>query len=170
MPKNRGFSLIELLIVVAIILIIAAIAIPNLIRAKMAANEASAASAIRSIVAAEVSYYTNYPTIGYAVQIADLGHTVPCIPAPTHACLLDNNIAAAIPGSNGHTGYVFAATGLNLGGLNSAFVAGGAPMNVNGTGSRDFCALTDGVLRDQMSAGAPPANTTAQCLAFPIVN
>ena len=66
MRRNQGFSLIELLIVVAIILIIAAIAIPNMLRAKMAANESSAVGSLRTINTAMSSYQTTYPTVGYA--------------------------------------------------------------------------------------------------------
>ena len=140
MRKQKGFSLIELMIVVAIILIIASIAIPNMLRARMAANEASAAAAIRSITSAETLYFSAYPDIGYAVQLQDLGRTAPCTPAPTHACLLDNNLANAVPGSGGHSGYQFLATGINSGTtLNSTFVTGGTPVSAYRSGSRDFC-------------------------------
>src|SRR5579864_1859748 len=77
--KQKGFSLIELLIVVAIILIIAAIAIPNLLRARMAANESSAVGSLRTIVTAEFNYQQNYG-IGYA-PLANLGSPAPCTPA-----------------------------------------------------------------------------------------
>ena len=70
MRKPDGFSLIELLIVVAIILIIAAIAIPNLLRARIAANEASAVSSMRTIVSAEATYQLAYPTVGFAGTLA----------------------------------------------------------------------------------------------------
>jgi prepilin-type N-terminal cleavage/methylation domain-containing protein len=167
--KIRGFSLIELLIVVAIILIIAAIAIPNLLRARISANESSAASAIRSITAAETSYFSAFPTVGFAVQLPDLGRTEPCTPTPTSACLLDDSLANAIPGSNGHAGYQFLATGINSGGtINFSFVAGGTPMVPSRSGTRDFCSITDGVLRSEITVGGVPPNTLAPCMAYPV--
>src|ERR1700744_5535791 len=89
-----GFSLIELLIVVAIILIIAAIAIPNLLRARISANEASAASSVRNISRAQVSYYATYPADGYATSLSALGGPVTnCPPVDTQACLIDPVLA-----------------------------------------------------------------------------
>jgi type IV pilus assembly protein PilA len=171
MAKQKGFSLIELLIVIAIILVIAALAIPNLLRARMAANESSAASAIRSITVAETAYFTAFPSVGFATQIQDLGRTAPCTPTPAHACLLDNNLANAVPGSTGHSGYQFLATGItSVGTLNGAFVAGATPLVASSTGTRDFCAVTDGVLRSEPSLGALPPTDVAGCMAFPITH
>jgi type IV pilus assembly protein PilA len=171
MRQQQGFSVIELLIVVAIILIIAAIAIPNLLQAKIAANEASAAGSIRAIKSAEFAYSSAYPTVGYAAAISDLGGASPCTPSVVTGCLLDNALALAIPGSPGKSGYVFLATGIAGGGggpLNSAFVAAGGPIAPKSTGNRDFCSTDDGVLRVQPNATGVPVTTTAACLAYPI--
>jgi prepilin-type N-terminal cleavage/methylation domain-containing protein len=165
MKRRKGFSLIELLIVVAVIMIIAAIAIPNLLRARIAANEASAANSIRKIATAEYAYNTAYPTVGYAAQLSDLGGALPCSPTQTSACMLDNVLS-----SGNKSGYQFVALGFTVGGgsTNQAYVAGSAPQSYNVTGVRNFCMIVDGVLRSlDTPGGAPPPTTVAQCLAYP---
>jgi type IV pilus assembly protein PilA len=167
----KGFSLIELLIVVAIILIIAAIAIPNLLQARLAANESSAAGSIHAITSAEITYFNTYPSDGYATNIGMLGGPVPCTPSSATGCLIDNFLASATPGGPGKSGYYFLATGSITGGANynDAYVIGAAPITVHSTGNRDFCSVNDGVLRSQMgNLGDTPANVVATCMAFAV--
>jgi len=169
MRRQNGFSLIELLIVIAIILVIAAIAIPNLLEARKSANEASAVGSIREIKSAEFSYYNAYPTVGFAAALGDLGGTSPCTPSSVTGCFLDNFLATATPGGVGKSGYYFLATGIASGTLNSEFAIGAAPIQYNRTGNRNFCSTNDGVLRSQPgSTGTLPVNDVPPCQAFPI--
>ena len=161
---TAGFSLIELLIVVAIILIIAAIAIPNLLRARIASNESSAAASIRSIATAEIAYNAAYPTLGYAAALTNLGGPVGgCAPSSVTACIIDNTLS-----SGTKSGYTFVASGFSgSGGVNDSFVGGSAPVAFNQTGVRNFCIVTDGVLRSNPGVlGGVPAPDVPTCQSY----
>jgi len=171
MRLTKGFSLIELLIVVAIILIIAAIAIPNLLHARLAANESSAVGSLHALQSAEITYFSNYPLVGYATAISNLGGVAPCTPSSTSACLVDSFLASAIPGSTGKAGYYYLATGVITGGatLNTAYVVAAAPIVAHSTGNHDFCSNNDGVLRSQVAnPGDQPANNLSTCVNYPV--
>jgi type IV pilus assembly protein PilA len=153
MRKQTGFSLIEVLIVVAIILIVAAIAIPNIMRARMAANDSSAAGSIRAINTGEITYFNTYPTIGFPLNMTALGGALPCSPSSVTGCLIDNYLATN-GGGNGKSGYNFAATGSPGPGalINNQFYSTGAPLGVN-YGTRSYCSVEDAVIRLQQPAG-----------------
>jgi type IV pilus assembly protein PilA len=161
MRKEKGFSLIELLIVVAIILIIAAIAIPNLMRARIAANESSAASQLRTLNTAEVSYTTAYPTVGYGALAALGGSAAPCTPGSANACLIDNSLATNY-GGKGKNGYTFTMTLTNS---NGNYTATASPVAVGSTGVNSFCSIEDGVVRKDSAGGVN--STYATCLGLP---
>ena len=140
---DMGFSLIELLIVVAIILIIAAIAIPNFLRARMAANEASAASNLRAITTASVTYSTTYGN-GYPPNLAALGTSSSGVASCDAADLIDPNLTAAPYQKSGYVfGYVGSnptaqASGCSNPGFN-AYLVTATPITTGMTGTRSFC-------------------------------
>ena len=158
MRKQRGFSLIELLIVVSIILIIAAFAIPNLLRARMNAYESSAVASIRTINTAEITYMSSYPTVGYAPSLAVLGGATPCTPSSTTACLIDNVLAQGVK-----SGYNFAATGAG-GPPTVQYYATAVPIALNQTGTRSFCSFEDAVIRVQPTGAAIASEAACEAL------
>src|SRR6266581_3408187 len=103
--NKKGFSLIELLIVVAIILIIAAIAIPNLLRSRIAANEASATSTMRTVNTAEVTFASTYNS-GFSDTLRRLAAPASGQPTDAAADLLDPVLSANSVGNTGTTGFV----------------------------------------------------------------
>ncbi len=168
--KQKGFSLIELLIVVAIILIIAAIAIPNLLRSRMAANEASAVGSIRTMNTAAVTYGSTYGN-GFPPTLASIGTTGTGAATCANASLLDTVLTLGTK-----SGYLFGlqpgtvanrsdSSGLHFtGGFADGYVVTAQPVTTGTTGQRSFCSDASGVIR-QDPTGAVATAASALCPA-----
>jgi len=153
--NQKGFSLIELLIVVAIILIIAAIAIPNLLRSRMAANEASAVGSIRTINTASVTYSTTYPAQGYPVSLTQLAPAASAISSA--ADLIDSVLAGGTK-----SGYTFGMTvGSGASTPQTSYTVVAKPVS-SSSGTRGFYSDQSGVIRGDASGTASSTSAPLQ--------
>ena len=157
MQKQKGFSLIELLIVVAIILIISAIAIPSYLRSRMQANEASAVGSVRMINTAAVTYSSTYVNVGFPVNMSDMGGANPCTASSTTACLLEDTIAQ---GTKSGYSFTWAGDGQTP---SVAYSLAATPLVVGSSGQRMFCTDQAGVIRyDASGAGCSATSEPVQ--------
>ena len=156
---------------VGAVLVVAAVAIPNLLRSKIAANEASAVGMIRTMNTAEVVYAATYPQRGYSLDLATLG---PDSRKPTaysfdHAGLIDESVGNESCTANAwctRSGYRFRLTGICKKQSCTEYVAIGTPVNSN-TGRRSFCSTSDGVIRTKTSSPLTGPLSVAECKAWP---
>jgi len=159
MGKQKGFSLIELLLAVAIILILVAIAIPLFSRYRMQANEASAVASLHSINTAQVSYSSTYPDIGFAPDLNTLGpgsNPGNVVISSSNACLLDSvlgctaGVGTASCQKSGYGFSISSATGTPI----TSYTVSGNPQVWNQTGTRYFYSDNSSVIRFNTTAPA----------------
>ena len=164
--SSRGFSLIELLIVVAIILIIAAIAVPNLLRSRIAANQASAVGSLRTLNTAEVTYATTYNT-GYSATLGDLGpNAAGSSPVATAAGLVDEVLSGSLAGTatattSSKSGYQFTYSpgGTDTSGKINTYSFIATPISVGTTGTNFYYTDQSGVIRQNSTAVATSSDS-----------
>jgi len=146
--------LIELLIVVAILLIISAIAIPSYLRSRMQANEASAVGSVRMINTAAMTYSSTYLDVGFPAKLADMGGANPCSATSTSACILEDMLSQGTK-----SGYSFVWTGDGAS-PSIAYALTATPLIVGGSGQRMFCTDQTGVIRNELSGAGCNASSS----------
>jgi type II secretory pathway pseudopilin PulG len=155
----------------AAVLIVAAIAIPNLLRARIAANESSAIAALRTVNVAEITYSSTYPQRGYARDLATLGpdpHDASSY-SPNHANMIDDTLGNAICTASTwcqKSGYSFNLRAVCKERVCKEFVVVGTPVS-SSTGTRNFCSTSDGVIRFQVGPVAAASISVTECREWP---
>ncbi|HZP01679.1 MAG TPA: prepilin-type N-terminal cleavage/methylation domain-containing protein [Terriglobia bacterium] len=157
---SRGFSLIELLIVVAIILIIAAIAIPNLLRSRIAANQASAVGSLRTLNTAEITYASTY-NVGYSSDLLYLGPPAPgANPTSTAAGLVDSILSGGGNNTSTKSGYNFVySPGSALNNRIDVYSFNANPTTPGTTGTNFYFTDQSGVIRQNTTGTASSADS-----------
>ena len=152
--RQKGFSLIELLIVVAIILVIAAIAIPNLLSARMAANESSAVGAVRTLNSACITYASTYATIGFPAAITNLGPSASA--DSTAADLIDSQLVTGVKAGYSFT---YSAGTPDASGYINTYSLNANPSAPGGSGTRYFYTDQSGLITFAYGAAAGSTDT-----------
>jgi type IV pilus assembly protein PilA len=151
---SNGFTLMELLIVIAIILILMLMAIPTIGSLKKKANETSALNSVQTINKAQIQYESTFPTNGYACQLQSLGGDPAAgAPSATSAQILQQDLASGYK-----SGYVFAVTNCTKVTVNgqdryTGYTVTAVPETVGKTGDRGFCSDQFGTIKQDPAGG-----------------
>ena len=147
--KQRGFSLLELLVVTAVIITISAIAVPHLLRARITANEAAAVANVRMLQDAQLNYSISHPERGYTCSLDDLGPAANGGISATNADLIDNQLT-----TGKKSGYRYEISGCGDAAPNMSYTITAVPQIEGKTGTLYYCVRQDGVIRYSADGGA----------------